>query len=83
MFFLFRTIALPKVPHHWPEGLGELTPIGMHQEYELGKKLRHRYIDETKLLARTYQPGTLYVRSTDYNRTIMTAECLSMGPLSS
>jgi len=72
-------ISLPKAPHDWPEGLGELTPIGMRREYELGKKLRRRYIEETKLLPRSYKPETLYVRSTDYNRTIMSAECFLMG----
>ncbi|MBX9578229.1 MAG: histidine phosphatase family protein [Chthoniobacterales bacterium] len=72
-------IAIPKAPHHWPEGLGQLTPLGMHQEYELGQKFQHRYIDQEKLLPRIYQAGTLYVRSTDVDRTLMSAECVLMG----
>ncbi|MFZ4115275.1 MAG: histidine phosphatase family protein [Chthoniobacterales bacterium] len=72
-------VALSTVPHQWPEGLGQLTPLGMHQEYELGKKYRHRYIDQVKLLPKSYQAGTLYVRSTDIDRTLMSAECFLMG----
>lgn len=72
-------IDIPKIHHHWPEGLGQLTPLGMHQEYELGQKFHHRYIDQEKLLPRNYQPGTLYVRSTDVDRTLMSAQCALMG----
>ena len=72
-------IAIPKSTHSWPEGLGQLTPLGMHQEYELGQKFQHRYIEQEKLLPRIYQPGTLYVRSTDVDRTLMSAECVLMG----
>ena len=72
-------IEIPKAPHHWSTGLGQLTPLGMLQEYELGQKFQHRYIDQEKLLSRVYQPGTLYVRSTDVDRTLMSAECVLMG----
>ncbi|MBM3857752.1 MAG: histidine-type phosphatase [Verrucomicrobia bacterium] len=72
-------IDVPAAHHHWSEGLGQLTALGMHQEYELGKKFRHRYIEEEKLLPRHYQAGTIYVRSTDIDRTLMSAECALMG----
>lgn len=72
-------IEIPAAHHRWTEGLGQLTPLGMHQEYELGKKFHQRYIDQEKLLPRTYQPGTLYVRSTDIDRTLMSAQSVLMG----
>lgn len=72
-------IEIPKDPHHWSEGLGQLTPLGMHQEYNLGEKFHHRYIEQEKLLSRVYQSGTLYVRATDVDRTQMSAECVLMG----
>ncbi|HLB33285.1 MAG: hypothetical protein A3F67_02865 [Verrucomicrobia bacterium RIFCSPHIGHO2_12_FULL_41_10] len=72
-------IDIPKAPHHWAEGLGQLTPLGMRQEYELGKKFHHRYIDREKLLPRFYQPETLYVRSSDIDRTLMSAQSVLMG----
>ncbi|MFN7095913.1 MAG: histidine phosphatase family protein [Burkholderiales bacterium] len=67
-------IELPKAPHSWPEGLGELTAIGLRQEFELGSQLRKQYIDQTKLLHHDYSNASVYVRSTDYNRTLMSAE---------
>jgi acid phosphatase len=72
-------IEIPGAPHHWPEGLGQLTPLGMQQEYNLGKKFHHRYIEQEKLLPRSYHPGIIYVRSTDVDRTLMSAECVLMG----
>lgn len=72
-------IDIPAVAHNWPEGLGGLTPLGMRQEYELGKKCRNYYINQEKLLPPSYQHGSLYVRSTDVDRTLMSATCFLMG----
>jgi len=72
-------IDLPKAPHHWQEGLGQLTPIGMAQEYQLGKHLRDEYITQTQLLPEQYSIKTMYVRSTEYDRTVMSAQCLLLG----
>lgn len=70
---------LPADPHHWKEGLGQLTPIGMHQEFELGKKFREHYVSKAHLLAPTYSAEHVYVRASDYDRTLMSAESLLMG----
>ncbi len=70
---------IPSAPYQWKEGLGELTPLGMRQEYELGRKYRHFYVHEKKLLSPSYQAGTLYVRSTDVPRTLMSAESFLLG----
>lgn len=70
---------IPAAPHVWAEGLGQLTPKGMHQEFELGSKMRSAYVDQYHLLASRYTAGTLYVYSTDYDRTLMSAQSFLMG----
>ena len=70
---------IPKSPHTWKEGLGELTPEGMKQEFQLGVELRKRYIDQYHLLPPRYLAETIYVRSTDLNRTLMSAQSLLLG----
>ncbi len=71
--------SLPASPYQWVGGLGQLTPLGMQQEYQLGVQLRKKYIEETHLLPANYQVETLYVRSTNVDRTLMSAESLLYG----
>lgn len=72
-------LTLPVLTHHWSEGLGQLTAKGMQQEYTLGVAFRKKYIDQWHLLPEKYQHGTLLVRSTDYERTLMSAQSLLTG----
>lgn len=72
-------ITLPKDPHHWKEGLNQLTPKGMSQLYLVGKSLRENYIEQYHLLEKHYITDALYVRSTDYDRTLISAEALLLG----
>lgn len=72
-------IGLPNVDYQWAQGLGQLTAEGMEQEYKLGIEFRKLYVDQTHLLPENYQAGTMYVRSTDYDRTLMSAQSLLMG----
>ncbi len=67
------------MPHAWKEGAGQLTAKGMRQEYELGKKFRHRYVEYYHLLPPQYESATLYVRSTDLDRTLMSAQSVMLG----
>lgn len=72
----------PKDPHGataWPEGLGELTNIGKEQEYVLGQILRTKYGDNLKFLDKTFNVKDVYVRSTDFDRTLMSAYCMLTG----
>ncbi|OWF55488.1 prostatic acid phosphatase-like [Mizuhopecten yessoensis] len=67
---------------HWPQGLGQLTKIGMNQEYGLGKFLRKQYILEgtyDAFLSSNYSHSEIYVRSTDKDRTLMSAYCVLSG----
>ncbi|KJH47685.1 hypothetical protein DICVIV_06209 [Dictyocaulus viviparus] len=58
----------------WPNGWGELTEMGMRQQYALGKVLRKRYIDiEEPFINKQYNSKQVYIRSTDVNRTLVSA----------
>ena len=72
-------IIIPSDPHHWSEGLGQLTPQGMNEAFRLGKKMRHYYIDSLHFLPKHYHINSMIVRATNFNRTLMTAECLLSG----
>lgn len=63
----------------WPTGQGELTNSGERQHFLQGAKIRKKYIDELKFLPETFDPRQSYIRSTDYNRTIMSAYSQMLG----
>uniref|UniRef100_A0A5S6R2G6 acid phosphatase n=1 Tax=Trichuris muris TaxID=70415 RepID=A0A5S6R2G6_TRIMR len=67
----------------WYPGLGELTKRGMRQQYELGKLLANQYIEQHQLVKLNDAFSQIYVRSTDYNRTITSALANMAGFLSS
>ena len=70
---------LPNFPYSWKEGLGELTAEGMNQEFQRGIQFRQQYIEQNHLLPPEYQAEAIYVRSSDINRTLMSAESVMMG----
>uniref|UniRef100_A0A182HT87 acid phosphatase n=1 Tax=Anopheles arabiensis TaxID=7173 RepID=A0A182HT87_ANOAR len=65
-----------KDPSHWTADWGQLVNAGKMRHLLLGKWLRQRY---SSLLQDTYSNNEIYVRSTDVDRTLMSAEANLAG----
>lgn len=72
-------VAFLKAPYREKIGSGELTAKGMQQEFQLGRRLRKIYVENYHLLPSRYHKDTLYVRSTDFDRTLMSAQAFLLG----
>lgn len=72
-------LVIPNAQHTWPEGMGQLTARGMRQELQRGDELRKRYIEQYHLLPSHYQNETMYVFSTNFDRTLMSAQSILLG----
>lgn len=72
-------LTSPVMEKIWPQGVGQLTPTGMRQEYELGKILRKRYVNQYHLLPQHYDINTMTVRSSGMPRTMMSAQSILLG----
>ncbi|XP_060570173.1 prostatic acid phosphatase-like [Ruditapes philippinarum] len=62
----------------WPQGYGQLSTEGMQQELELGEFLMREYVD-TGFLSSEYSQSEVYVRSTSYERALMSAYSVLSG----
>ena len=71
--------AIPKHPYDWKLGLGELTALGINQEYTLGKSFRAKYVEQLAFLPDKFDDRLVYARSTNYNRTLMSAQSFLCG----
>ncbi|EGT51910.1 hypothetical protein CAEBREN_32295 [Caenorhabditis brenneri] len=60
-------------------GWGQLSPTGMKQHFKLGSMLRDQYVKQYNFLPNKYNSKQIYVRSTDVNRTIISAMSNLLG----
>uniref|UniRef100_A0ABM5GPL8 acid phosphatase n=1 Tax=Pogona vitticeps TaxID=103695 RepID=A0ABM5GPL8_9SAUR len=60
----------------WPQGYGQLTTIGMQQQYELGQYIKKRY---SNFLSHAYKREEILVQSSETDRTIMSAQANLAG----
>ncbi|KAJ3450995.1 lysophosphatidic acid phosphatase type [Anaeramoeba flamelloides] len=58
---------------------GQLTTIGAKQHQELGKYFHSRYIEQYKILPEVLDRDTFWIRSTNYYRTLQSAEFFLYG----
>ncbi len=66
----------PNITWSFPE---ELTSVGLRQQYLLGRLRRDKYVGPNRLLPLMYNPGSVYARSTDIRRTMMSAQAYLLG----
>ncbi|XP_062980799.1 prostatic acid phosphatase-like [Elgaria multicarinata webbii] len=60
----------------WPQGFGQLTKIGMRQQYELGQYIKKRY---SNFLSAAYEREEILIKSSETDRTIMSAQANLAG----
>jgi acid phosphatase len=70
---------LPKAKAEWPMGFMQLTSIGMKDMYERGQKLRVKYVDQLGLISANYRGSEVYVRASNTDRSLQTAQLLVLG----
>ncbi|KAL5007037.1 hypothetical protein ScPMuIL_015843 [Solemya velum] len=62
----------------WPQGLGQLSKLGKEQSFNLGKFFSDRY-QRNDFLNTSYLQKEIYACSTDFDRALMTAQCVLAG----
>ena len=56
-----------------------LTPLGQRQEFLLGAGLRLKYVETEKLISQNYNSSEIYIRSTNIQHSILSAQSLVLG----
>ncbi|XP_065317570.1 prostatic acid phosphatase-like isoform X2 [Gordionus sp. m RMFG-2023] len=64
---------------YWSNGLGQLTKVGIQQEYILGTLIKNRYTNNSQFLNTSYKSEEIIIRSTDVDRTLMSAQSVLTG----
>lgn len=74
-YFAKSSHFVDQYDNQW-KGNGELTGVGMRMHYLIGVRSRQKY---KGLFKKTYDPREIYVKSTDQNRTISSAQSQLLG----
>ncbi|NIA68087.1 histidine-type phosphatase [Pelagibius litoralis] len=71
--------APPKNATEWPMGFSQLTAVGMRGMYDQGARLRKRYIEDLGLLSERYHRDEVYVRASNTDRALQSAQMMMLG----
>jgi len=63
----------------YPEDEGQLTSLGVVQEYFLGQEMRKRYVEELKFLPEDFDSSEVVIKSSWKNRTMRSAFAFANG----
>ncbi|KAL4453074.1 hypothetical protein ABPG74_015305 [Tetrahymena malaccensis] len=58
---------------------GQLSPVGARQLFQLGSSLRQEYITGKNFIPDKFSSSSFYIRATDSDRTIMSAQSFMAG----
>lgn len=61
------------LPNQYAEQEGQLTVLGLVQQYFLGQEMRKRYIEDTPFLQETFNSSEVLIKSSWKNRTVRSA----------
>jgi len=71
--------APPKNATEWPMGFSQLTAVGMRGMYDRGVEIRKRYVEELAFLKPKYHVKDLYVRASNTDRALQSAQMMLLG----
>jgi len=67
------------IPNQYPETEGQLTVLGLVQQYFLGKEMRKRYVENLNFLSETFNSSEVLIKSSWKNRTVRSAYSFANG----
>lgn len=67
------------IPDQYPETEGQLTVLGLVQEYFLGQEMRKRYVEDLNFLSDTFNSSEVLIKSSWKNRTMRSAYAFANG----
>jgi len=67
------------LPNQYTERSGELTILGIVQEYFLGREMRKRYVEDLKFIPENFNSSEVVIKSSWKNRTVRSAFAFANG----
>jgi len=65
--------------NQYRENEGQLTVLGLVQEYQLGQEMRKRYIEDSNFLSEEFDSSEVLIKSSWKNRTVRSAYAFANG----
>jgi len=67
------------ISNQYKENEGQLTVLGLVQQYHLGQEIRKRYIEDSNFLSEEFNSSEVLIKSSWKNRTIRSAYAFANG----